>query len=270
LVVLAWVALNVGLVYYQTYALGYANPHVGPLNWPYIVVFGGCLSLILLPYAKGIRVVYVWLLMYVLIYWAGINSSLVAAPVSIANLVDSELNRFLYYIAYALPFWTSLLTPLAIFTQPGTRPWQTFGIVNFKDRKNHRGPLIKGTIWFLVIFFITNMYLKGHLVMINLLWPPMTFVLGTLLFVLFETLIRHFVCLGMAKLIIDKILGDDEMFWVEASFLAILYGAMYYSYGWGIIFRELAFGLVLAYLYLKTKSLSYGLILCSVTRVFAL
>ena len=269
LIVLAWIAANVAYVYIQYSAFGASNPYFGPLHWPYFAVLGVSASLLAFKMAKGVPVTYVWLLMFAVVYWLGLNATSVDAIASIANQADAPAISFLYYCGISLAFWVSLLTPLAIFSEPGSRPWKTFGLVDFSGWRRHRPVIIKGALAFIFVLLVSNVYFKSMILPIHFLWPPMTLLIGTLLLVFYEVMIRHFVCLGFTSLIVKKVLGDDdEGSWIEVVFLALLYAAMYYDAGWAVITSEFSFGLVLAYLYVRTKSLSYGLIMCSFARVF--
>jgi len=73
---------------------------------------------------------------------------------------------------------------------------------------------------------------------------------------------------GTRKYIIDEICPGEETSYYEIFLYAALFAGFHYYYNLFAIIETFFFALIYGYLYLKTKSLVYGIVLGAFTFVF--
>jgi membrane protease YdiL (CAAX protease family) len=76
------------------------------------------------------------------------------------------------------------------------------------------------------------------------------------------------VTIALAKVVLDKLFKTKETDLLEIVIYAGLFAAAHYQGSPPFIARQFVFGLLFSYLYLRTGSLAYGIILNSLMVIF--
>lgn len=271
LVVLCWVALNVGFFYYLTWAAGETSPYFSPLyvnaELPIYVAVCICISLLMLSRARSVSIGTADFTFYVVVYWFSffMHPQVVVALCS-PESTEQTLRGGL--LMATVPMLICLLTPLAAFCQPGISPFRQHGIVSFGHAKKHGKVLIRALMLYLGVLFVTNVFKYGQLIHLYLNTLPLSLLVETIMEVFFVAMMQHFVCFALPKFLMVRVFGDDDMFWGEVLLLAALYVGLFHQWPLLYIIKYFLIGLILAYVYLRTGSLSYGIIACALTQIF--
>lgn len=267
IIVLAWVVLSTGFLWWLAHYLGATFVNIGPFGLPIYGLSGLGLSLILIPRNKNAPPVAVWILWYAIVWWYATYVHWPAINL-IAGLDASELLRSVAVVGHSTALCLSLLVPLAVLTPVGERPLRLFGLTAIDNASEQKKAIIKGMLLYFAILVPSNMIMKGHSFDFFIIVPFWSAILAILLRVFHGVFIRHLVAFGLGHFVVEKLLGEEDAFWLEVVLLGVLFGALNWNDGWPIIIRESLLGMSFAYLYLKTKRLSYGIIVASFTAVF--
>jgi hypothetical protein len=269
LILLIWTILVLLAEYVLLYFLGGSSPTYKFLSVPlplYLVLF-------LLPFELTAtsqnsflfktRQLVAWAIVYIVAF----HRTSVWIP-ALANQTESQLARFIYQVLYVVPFEFSLLAPLFIFSKEDSSPLGNWLWFKTSHLREHFRPVLLGLLCYAAVFVLSNMFLIGHSVKILLHTDVIPLAKALMLYSLYMVLTTHFVAIGLSKTVLDRLFGGEKTSMAEAVFFGILFAGLHWYFQPGYIARELVYGIIFSYVYLKTGTLFYGVVLDSLVQVF--
>ena len=179
------------------------------------------------------------------------------------------LNMVIYEGMFINIFFAGVLCPITIWSGG------SFSIFSriFKISRNHIrqniNSLVIGISLFIVIYFFVHYSFIPHMGLIQRITTIKTLLSYALFGITALVLPKQIVLIGMSKYALDLLFKDEETTKWEIPLLAMVFAAMHYNMVWQWIFAAFLYGLIYAYLYLKTNSLFYGVVLHSMVLIFS-
>ncbi len=187
--------------------------------------------------------------------------------VVIANLADTDPVLLLAGVTMMFCLCMTVLAPMSFFWKQGeTLMWSIFKVTSQQIRA-HWKVLLIGCGWFVLAYSVTNVWVEGNIANLYLIKAPGTFLRDALFTTFYLVLIRHFVFIAFAKYVIEVLFPEEPTSMGEILLFACLLAGFQYYLPIGLIVREFLFGLIFGYWYLKTRSLSYGIVLRSLSMI---
>ncbi len=235
---------------------------------PLLAVLGfGILEIVLtldLPKFERTRLLIAW----AIIYLVALHRTPFWIP-PLANQAESELARYIYQITYAVPLLFSVLVPMALFKDESKSPCRKWFALPGMIKESHWKPLLIGLVSYGIFFVLSNMFLLGYSIRVHLTSDFLSLARGALFVSIFWILPNHFVSFGLSKTILDRLFVGEKTSLVECLFFALLFAGFHWSYQPAFIVRKFLFGIIFAYMYLRTGTLAYGVFLDSLVQLLA-
>lgn len=256
-------------IYYLLAAVGldYFNINYFSLAIPYWLVIPFSLVVLLLSAKSQLMKSY----RLVLIYLAAIASSVliyVQDYDSIAKLANFDKEAIIQCSMLLFSFTACVYFPLITLADNKTSLLQRLFAIRWSHVYRYRIAFILCITCILVSSFIIPPILMGSF----LGWKPITtissLVLSGISVIFYKILILHVVGIGLPKHIIDSLFSDDETSMGEIVIYAALFAGLQFVYPFAMIILFFVYGLLFSYLFLKTKSLSYGILLHGLIVIF--
>lgn len=191
--------------------------------------------------------------------------------VGLVNLSDTLSMTTFKVFALLFSFWLAFMIPVWVFfTGAGESIRSRLFSISLSQIKTHQKVLLRGFIWFCVAYMVTNIWTEGKLLSLWLSISPGYFVRDVVYSSAYLVLIDHFVLIAFAKLVIDKLFPDESTSMWEILAFGLLFAVSHYYLPIGYIVREFLYGLIFGYWYLKTGSLTYGIILRTMSYVLSI
>jgi len=189
--------------------------------------------------------------------------------VSLANQAQADWVLLLAMFTIIFSCCINVLSPMAFFWSPAVTFGQQLFAVSVSNVRRHWRVLLKGVGWLVLAYFVTNVWVHGRILNLYFIADPGVLVRNALYTTFFLVLLRHFVFIAFAKYVIDVLFPREQTtMWELVVFGFLLAGFQYYL-PIGLIVREFLFGLIFGYWYLKTGSLTYGIVVRSLSLIFA-
>jgi hypothetical protein len=170
---------------------------------------------------------------------------------------------FSFWLAFMIPVWV-------FFTEAGESIRSRLFSISLSQIKTHQKVLLRGFIWFCIAYMVTNIWTEGKLLSLWLSISPGYFVRDVVYSSAYLVLIDHFVLIAFAKLVINRLFPDEPTSMWEILAFGLLFAVSHYYLPVGYIVREFLYGLIFGYWYLKTGSLTYGIILRTMSYVLSI
>jgi hypothetical protein len=208
------------------------------------------------------------------IAWILIGTLAIERPkLGMIYLIDGDkdiLVRVFSQMLYTSIFVSCLLVPLVCLSESGKSIWQQWLPISAANIKKKSTPIIMCTILFYILFIFSNVLIEHKLYHIHLFSPLSVFVRNAVFKSLYIILISQFVSFGLTKKVLNLILPEEPSAkWIILP-CACVYVMLNYYFRPNYIIVDFLNGLILAYLYIKTESLAYGMIIVSVLAFFTL
>lgn len=188
--------------------------------------------------------------------------------VELSNMSSSDAEVTVLATGSITALLLSVLAPMLLLSDGETCLAKRLFWASWGHLKKHGVTLIAGLAAFIVIYYIFNLIIKGELLSPHIAITPSILIRHILYTVFYFVLIEQFVAIGLAKRVLDHFTPGEgtsihEM-WLYALLLALL------NYQWPALYmaREFMFGLVVSYWYIKTGSLTYGILVRSAFLAF--
>ncbi len=268
-IVLLWVVINVLTLYYSFATLGGSNPSITiysyklPLYWTIVL----SLIVMILFEPKGPLLALRYLIAFAIVVGIAL---LIYPPVFPAIVYKSEtqITRMLYVSVLVVPFQVGVLAPLTAFTGGQESAFnRLFQFSNARIEKEGKSIIIGVILWALILL-LGNIPIHGKIFELSIITPFEAFARWSAIHVFFFVLIDHFIFIGLAKFILDSMFKEEETSMLEIILYASLLAGFHYNYQVGEIIRTFLFGLTFAYLYIRTRTLIYGIALATFMFVF--
>jgi hypothetical protein len=238
------------------------------LNLPLYTFPVFCFSLLMLGRRQGLppafrnivilAVAYLFALFRPVIAYAGVTTD-------VGSLGEQNIWQIILTVALV----ASVLLPLANFVTLGQTAWSQW----FRIDISRKSEIVKPIVWagaiFLLSLVVGNVLLRGYvfrLLNFGLYAHPVLYVL---VFATSLTLVDHFICFGLGKATLDSFFPNETTNVLEIVGLAVLFAGIRYYCTPVYLAREFIFGLVYSFLYVRTRSLSYGLLFGVVGRLIS-
>ena len=129
--------------------------------------------------------------------------------------------------------------------------------------------LLAGALY-LVVVMVFSVIEHGNILNLYVITPLRAFIFAAMGYTFFAGLVHQFVAFCLMKLAIDHLTADERTSMWELILYAAVYALFQYYSEPIFIIREYALGLILGYMYLRTRSLLPGVALSSIVWVFVL
>lgn len=262
-----WTCINVAIVYYLVNVFGGSEPYLGlfGVELPLYSAVPCSLAILLLTLKEVKGGQYKLFLLFVIVagctlfrYFQGM-SSLVTSK-------DSELALVTYMFVLVIPFQLSFICPSVIFMGEGISLAKR--IFGFSAWKTEDGPghILIGSMAFVATYFMGQFITKGALPRPLIYSSLDHFLIYAILVITYLVLVDHFVFFVLA----NRALGQ---FWsaIPAKLLKpITYASVYSLFHWNhfqvsAVVMYFFYGIVFWYLFERTKSITYGILLLSLS-----
>jgi len=192
----------------------------------------------------------------------------VSGVADLTNMTGNALDRSIMQGLYTMTYLCCLLAPLGGLISPSRPLWAQWCHISFSEIKRHATVLGTCSSLLIVVYVISNIFLKNSIIMIGIPAPFSLFARYTALSVFYYIFIDHFLCFGILKTVLSTLVPDDSSGKWIIFVSACAYILVRYYYHPAFMVREFIFGLIFAYLYKRTNSLAYGVILHSLIYIF--
>ena len=269
LAVFVWTAFMILLFYYMVELAEGSNPFFGiwGLRMPLVAAVPIAAAMLLLT----IRSKRIWAARLVLLFVLAGLASFVRYIPGIDPLsygTGTFIERVLILASFLIAFLLAVLVPLTAFVDGQISLFRRFFFVSWSHLASHWRPVLAGAAMLLGLYLIVGLILEGGLFRIHTELPFQALIMRSLLMIFLYILLDHFVCIGLAKYIVDELFkGQETTMWEIVLYAGIYAGFHYYFVLFHIVFAFVV-GLVLSYLYLRTRSLFYGIVLQSLFWIF--
>ena len=165
----------------------------------------------------------------------------------------------------------SFIMPFTIVAISCERNLISLGIFNFKDFTKHKHFIFKSLGAILLLICVSNMIFKKEIMHIHLYTPIYSLISRMLLYFFYEALVVQFVCFVLVAMVVQKYLdGEKFELGIILCSSAIYTSIFYLSHTPLMLVFDFLIGCLLSLLYLRTKSLTYGLIFTAMFQIFTI
>jgi len=267
--VIAWVVTNIVLFYALVLQNGGASPVFTfyVLRVPWYGLAGLALALVLLPIGRdGTKSLRLPAILIAVMGAAYTHNLAVINP--LLNRAGSSMEQVLGTFSLVMPFAICVLCLLPWFAMDGTKALRQVFLPVGQDIATHKGLLLGGLAAFAVVFLVSNLVIFGKLIEVYIVTSPRVFFLLAVVTCFYWVLFEHFVAIGICRRVIQKLFPDQKPSGFEVFFFAVLLASMYYNTEIKFMVREFFYGLIFGYLYLRTGTLFYGIVMRSMAAFF--
>jgi len=267
--VVLWSITNVLIFYYLISRVGVTSPYItwAGLQLPLFCSALAAIAVASITVQNG-RFVLGRTALVMLIVFATTLFVRVEFILPVINQTETAFARTGYSSIMLTTFLVCVLAPLPVFMGGGSSAFKRLFYVNVASFVEHRRALLNGLLIFLAVFGLTNIMVEGNLANFRVATNLVNLLRGALVTTFFFVLVQHFVFIGLVKYVIDLIFKDEETSMYEIIVFGLLLAGFQYYLPWTWIVREFLYGLVFGYIYLKTRSLTYGIVLRALSLIF--
>jgi len=243
-------------------SLGYFGINI-PLNLFALIALGILCIAVFGGYSQS-----KWSLWILILASGGTFTRYVQGSVWLSDRTGTDVERIMVMVAFVVSFSFGVLITLPMLVDGKNRIISKLFLVKLADFKNHAGVLFTGFLGILITYVLTAVFVREYFVQFYLVKPLHAFVMSSVLKIFYYSLIDQLICFGLAKYVLDSFFREEETSMWEIVLYAGLFAGFHFYLLPAIIFREFVMGLFLSYMFLKTKSLTYGIILYSLFYIF--
>ncbi len=268
-IVFLWAVINVLAFYYSFAMLGGTDPFIKiygykvPFYWTIVFSF---IVMILLE-SKGPLLPLRYLIAFAVVAGMALLVHVPAIP-ALAYKSETEITRMVYVSLFVVPFQVGVLAPLTAFTGEQKSAFNRLFQLSNEQFKKEKKSIIIGVVLWALILLVGNIPIHGKIIELSVIIPIEAFAKWFAIHSFFFVLIDHFIFIGFAKFILDNLFKEEETSMLEIILYAGLLAGFHYNYQVGEIIRTFLFGLTFAYLYIRTRTLIYGIALATFMFVF--
>ncbi len=157
------------------------------------------------------------------------------------------------------------ILPLAVLKEENRSIYDTYFSIKGYFQYSSLKSINIGVILYVIIYYIYSLYLGG-IISVNRLEPFSTWAIYILWQFIFGSLLNLIVLILFPHYILRKLFGLKNNL-LLIIILGIIFGAAHFTASLPIMAWFSIFGMIFAYMYIRTKSLTYGLILYSITDI---
>jgi hypothetical protein len=257
-----WVSMVVALLYVMVDSLGGSNPKFALLgqSLPWYSILPIALSVVALTNIKA-KLSSIRSLVVLALCGAATLLGEEVYIVELANQTADDVHLLLFTGAVLLPFGTAMFAPAALFWSADESIGGRLFRVSQQHIREHWLTLLKGLGWFVLAYGATNIWVEGNLVNFYFIQDPGTLVRYAAFTGFYLVLMRHFVFIAVVKYVVDTFFSGERTSMGEVLLFGCIFALVHYYLPLGLVVREFLFGLIFGYWYLKTRSLTYGIVL---------
>ncbi len=174
-----------------------------------------------------------------------------------------DVHHISIFFMFLFPVLLTYIGSCIILANYSSNLTEYFVSNNTPDDKRVFSVIIFGTLAFLAVVVAFNLVSKGILVHPYWITPFSDWSLSLLLRLFYFVIPSHLLAFAVLGKLLDKIPGDSTSNkWLEVISCAMIFSLINYSVSYfGYTVREFFFGLIFAFMYTRTRSLTYGVLL---------
>jgi hypothetical protein len=269
LIAICWAIINVLYSYFFAWNHGYHNPAITingikfPLYGTFAVI--GVLYLLFIS-SSPFKKVRLCLALISLVYLSTLRPMSFVGYISVGSGVERSI--FLQFLTLA--FSCCLLIPWSSLVEQEKSLWGEWFHLNSQQIHQNMAPIVMGIASYIVIYAINNIIVNRSIISLNIFTGYVALVRFIVLKAFFIVLINHIVSFGLSTRILRFIVPQNTPSFLFAFVSAGIYAGIHYNILPILLIREFLFGLILAYMYFKTGTLSYGFFVSSLIEIFTI
>ncbi len=197
--------------------------------------------------------------------------TLFSQPSSIKSAITAPdvLTELIYTMLLVVGLCGGLLIALVVLYVPGKSLYEEYFKIGFSVFKQYPVQIIGGMAGLIVVYYLGFALLFEKMPSLVSGQNPISIVVEIFFVVLLSITVQHTIYLGLTKYMLNQFRPGDYGFSVEVVSCASIAGFVQFFSGYPMQALLLVFPtyLILGYLFAKTKSLSYGIIVYAIVRV---
>lgn len=175
----------------------------------------------------------------------------------------SDPEHIVAFFGILLPVVVAYIGGSVILSNSGSNLFEHIILNQSESRQPHFPVILYGGLAFAVVFVGFNLISIGSLVHFYWVTPFSDWLLSLLMRLFYFVIPSHLLAFAALDTVLDQLSEDTKQNkHFELIIYALIFGAINFDLvNYGYVFREFCFGLIFAYMYTRTKSLTYGIIL---------
>ncbi len=259
-VTFVWGTLSVAYVYYLVHLLGGSGPtftffSMGMPLYGALVLAAVAMTLTMEGrFCRPARLV-----LTLLVICGVVFSRTVATTIHLVDGVGLDVDRGLGALLFVVVLLLVGLSPLTAFMGGGKSAIQRLAPFSLSELRKDFVPIATSFVLCVLVYVVFNELARGRIADFHYVGPLRSFAMSVTTDAFHYVILDHLICFGLAKYIIDSIFKGEETSMWEIVIFAGLFAFFHMEMIMIYIVRSFFFGLVFGYLYLKTRTLVYGI-----------
>ncbi len=269
LLIFVWSILNIGGLYLSINAIDASNPFI--LFYSIKLPLYGCILFVIAIFVLG-SINKHKILRLLSVYFIVGGFMLLRYLPGMGSLVEQDVEPLLsipYMFSLVIPFIICLLVPMGFTNILQLGYFKKKFLPKIKTANGNIKYIVICALLYFTIHIFFNYLKEDFLIYFNYNQSILKQFMHVSLITFYLIVLDHFVFIGLAKYIMDEIFEGDDTTYYEIILYAFIYVGFHFAdYNAYAIIETFLFALIYGYLYLKTKTLFYGIILASLTLIF--
>jgi hypothetical protein len=267
--ILIWAIANVIYTYFLFTSIGVNNPYLDfhGFHIPIFYLILLAIIVLVLPrfgnYLKKTRL----LILFCIVASITIFNSQ-EAIIALIQYNPMSMMNVVALFSVITPFIICVLAASTVFIYHESSLASVLFNFDLSHIKKHLKPVLSCIIIVLILVILRNAILERRLIYFTIITPTKSFVISTIIFLFYYVMIKHVTFFGFAKKILDSIFNDEDTSNWEIPLFAALYTGFHYYFPLIQLPFTFLISCVFAYLYLRTRSLVYGVIINTLFLMF--